>query len=370
MSQVSLFYDSGKVSSLKVVGLDIGGANIKISTADGISRSFAFPMWKQHQTLPDILKAVLVNEFEASDLIAVTMTAELADCFPSKASGVEFIIHSVTTACPGIAVRVWMTSGEFATAEEALDFPFLVAASNWNALATWAGRAAGRGPALLIDVGSTTTDLIPIFDGLPATEGTTDFTRLQHNELLYTGVLRTPVCAMLQSCLIDGVNTPVAAELFATAMDVHIVLGNIPEQPELTDTADGRPATREASLNRLAHMLCGDIEELAESQIVQLAETAAESQRNQILNAARNRVAHLKTLSGTIDSPSSAPMLLLSGSGSWLAESVIAKIPELRHASVIKLGEAFHRPIHSEACAFAVARLAAERCIDDLLPQM
>ncbi len=325
-------------------------------------------MWKQHQTLPDFLKAVLVNEFGASDLIALTMTAELADCFPSKASGVEFIVHSVTTACPGIPVRVWMTSGEFATAEEAFDFPLLVAASNWNALATWAGRAAGRGPALLIDIGSTTTDLIPIFDGLPATEGNTDFSRLQHHELIYTGVLRTPVCAMLQSSVIDGVKTPVAAELFATAMDVHIVLGNIPEQPELTDTADGRPATRAACLNRLAHMLCGDTEELNESDIHQLAESAANSQRIQILNATRDRLGYLKTLSGTTDTPASASMLLLSGSGSWLAESVIAEIPELREASLMKLSEAFHRPIHSEACAFAVARLAAERCIDDLLP--
>jgi len=67
------------------------------------------------------------------------------------------------------------------------------AAANWLALATYAGRLAPRGPAVLLDVGSTTTDVIPLQDGTPVPRGRTDPERLESKELVYTGVRRTPL---------------------------------------------------------------------------------------------------------------------------------------------------------------------------------
>src|SRR5690606_5964496 len=146
----------------------------------------------------------------------------------------------------------WQTGGEFVTADEAAELPRLVASANWHALATFCGRVVPRGHGLLIDVGSTTTDLIPLHDGRVAAMGFTDLERLRSGELVYTGARRTPVCTFGTSLAVDGHLQPMAAEFFATLGDVHLVLGETAEHPDDLDTADGRPATRHYARQRLA----------------------------------------------------------------------------------------------------------------------
>ena len=102
-----------------------------------------------------------------ADLFAVTMTAELSDCFRTKAEGVDFILRAVEDVAGTTPVFVWQTGAEFVTPAVAREIPLLVAASNWHALATWVGRLVPESGALLIDIGSTTTDIIPLLDGVP-----------------------------------------------------------------------------------------------------------------------------------------------------------------------------------------------------------
>ena len=54
--------------------------------------------------------------------------------------------------------------------------------------------------ALLIDVGSTTADVVPIVAGRVAATGRNDLERLQAGELVYTGVLRTNLAAIARAC--------------------------------------------------------------------------------------------------------------------------------------------------------------------------
>ena len=84
--------------------------------------------------------------------------------------------------------------------------------------------------------------------------GRTDPERLQSGALVYTGARRTPVCAVL-----GGTAHPplrVAAEWFATMLDVYLLLGDIRENELDTNTADGRPATRAAAAARIS---CGQM---------------------------------------------------------------------------------------------------------------
>ena len=235
------------------------------------------------------------------------MTAELADCFETKAEGVEFIVRTTCAVFSDSLVRVWLTSGEFAEPHDAIELAQLAAASNWHALATWAGRAVPSGPALLIDVGSTTTDVIPLYDGVPVPEGFTDLHRLASSELLYTGVRRTPICAIVQAVpLLDETDysleterfIPVAAEFFATSLDVHLLNDDITADPDDVDTADGRSATRACALNRLAHMICCDVTEISEAQLMHIAAYIADQQLEQICQAIRNRTDFVRNLSG------------------------------------------------------------------------
>jgi probable H4MPT-linked C1 transfer pathway protein len=363
---------------VRVLGLDIGGANIKAATADGVSLSLPFEIWRRKDELAATLRTLALPGLEPSpDVVALVTTAELADCFETKAEGVEFLIRTVQSVFDKSLIRVWLTSGEFADPDDACDLPMLVAASNWHAMATWAGRATPGGPALLIDVGSTTTDVIPLMDGVPVPQGLTDLERLASRELIYTGIWRTPVCAVVTEVPLPTENTgsnpdldqsiriSIAAELFATMLDVHLLNGDLPEDPQRCDTADGRPATRACAASRLAHMLCCDVTELTAQQLGATAKSIAEEQILMISRAVQNRLDFLSTMS---HSSRIEPAVLICGSGSWLAERVLEQMGLSRFSSVSNLSSMFVRNISDCAPAFAVARLAAERCMDDLLP--
>src|SRR5262245_58955102 len=139
------------------LGIDIGGANLKAATAQGEARNRPFPLWKDPQRLPDALRGLLAD-VPAAERLAVTMTGELCDCYATKREGVAAILDAVEAAAAGRRVLVWQTDGRFVSPAEARKAALLAAAANWHALATFVGRFAPRGPALLLDVGSTTTD--------------------------------------------------------------------------------------------------------------------------------------------------------------------------------------------------------------------
>src|SRR6185369_14920618 len=138
---------------------------------------------------------------------------------------------------------------------------------------------------LLLDIGSTTTDIIPLLDGNPCPRGRTDVERLQFGELVYTGVRRTPLCTVAPVIPFRDTPCPVAAELFATMLDVYLLLGDIPENAVDCHTANGRPATKSAAHDRLARMLCCDREEFTRDDAEFAARSFAEAQQSQLLAA-------------------------------------------------------------------------------------
>ena len=111
----------------------------------------------------------------------------------------------------------------------ALKNPLSVAAANWHALAAFCGRYCRSGCGLLLDIGSTTTDIIPLAEGKPVARGKTDTERLIHGEMVYTGVERTPVCAIVDRVPYRERSVGVAAEWFATTRDVYLILGEFAE---------------------------------------------------------------------------------------------------------------------------------------------
>ncbi len=355
---------------MNVIGLDIGGANIKVADADGKTASVPFAMWTNKDGLTEQLSELTSERFAKPDLIALTMTAELADCFVTKAEGVEFVIAATRAAFPQVPLRVWMTSGEFAEPEDAVQLPELVAAANWHVLATWAGQAIPDGPAILVDMGSTTTDIIPLLDGIPVSSGTNDCERLLSGELVYTGIRRTPICAVTNQLQFRGRGCSVAAELFATMADAFLILGLVEEDETNRDTADNRPFTRSNSLNRMAHMICCDSTELTEEEIVELAQSAVDAQLQQLVAAAERVIQHLSdqlVADANRSLDVEKPTVLLSGSGAFAAERLVHALGRDRFSDVLDITRMFHRHVSEAACAFAAARLAHTLCQDDLL---
>lgn len=330
------------------LALDIGGANLKAAHTSGAARSVPFALWKNPELLPSAL-AALTGSMPDADRWAVTMTGELCDCFSTKAEGVRAIINAVLDVGEKRKIRVWTTNGRFASASEVLEEPSTAAAANWLALATVAARFAADG--LLIDVGSTTTDLIPIRDGRPVPRERTDTGRLRSGELVYAGVRRTPVCALATSLPHRGQATGLAAELFATTRDVYLTLGDLEEDPSDTDTADGRGATAEAARDRLARMIGADREGFSRADAVALARAADAALVARLVEAA-GRVAR-EALGGP---PGAA---VISGSGEFLARRVAERVVA-EGGSIASLGELWGPGASDAACACAVAILAAE----------
>ena len=178
-----------------VLGLDIGGANLKAAHTNGAAHLQPFELWKIPGGLPLAL-GELIKSMPRPDLLAVTMTGELCDCFETKRQGVRKILEAVRWAAGKMPIHVWTTTGCFQEVEKAERDFLKAAAANWLALACYVGHLVPRESALLIDVGSTTTDIVPLVDGRPMPRGQTDQERLVCRELVYTGVQRTPVCAL------------------------------------------------------------------------------------------------------------------------------------------------------------------------------
>lgn len=335
---------------MTVLGLDIGGANIKAFGGDGRAVSRAFAIWKQPERLAIQIEP-LCELFPETTRLAVTMTAELADCFATKAQGVSFIVDQLESI--GRPVSVWSTSGQFVSGEEARQRPMQVAAANWHALATWVGRErVPSSTSLVIDIGTTTTDIIPLIQGVPATVGQTDLARLVSGELCYSGVRRTPLCAVAHSVPYRDSYCPLAAELFATTLDVYLLLGEIAEDEADQETANGKPATRAAAHDRVARMLCADRDEVSFDEAVQVARFLADVQRQRIAGALERVVQRL---------PSACEGVIVAGSGSFLARKLVAGNRQLAEADVVSLDQILSPEIAEAACAYAVAQLASDQ---------
>lgn len=336
---------------MRVLGLDIGGANIKAATETAEALSVPLEIWRAPDRLVGTLVPIM-DRFSAAELVGVTMTAELADCFATKADGIDRVLRTVEVVAGRRPVRVWQTSGEFVSTQIAREEPLLTAAANWHAQATFVGRLVPRGSALLIDIGSTTTDLIPLIDGLPMPAGRTDVERLQSSELIYCGVRRTPLCALADCVPLKGTNCGVAAELFATIFDVYLTLGDIPENSTDCLTANGRPATLAAAHDRLARSIGGDITEFTADDTRRIAVYFAAIQLRRLCEAAERVASRL---------PGPCENVLISGSGSFLARRVASQTQRLQGATITLLPELFGPRVSDAACAFAIAKLAAER---------
>ena len=318
------------------LGLDIGGANLKAATADGHAVSKPFALWKRPDQLGTALRSLLAT-FDDSDEIAVTMTGELCDCFRTKREGVERILAALESAADGRLIRVWGTDKTFHSVESARRKYLVVAAANWHALATYAARLVPGVNALLIDIGSTTTDVIPICYGLPAARERTDAGRMQSGELVYTGVRRTPICALLPpGC--------VCAELFATALDVWLLRGEIAENDGAADTADGRPETTQFARERLARMLGSDGELVPPDDLADLLEQCV-CWQTQLVRSAIQSKGHATPI--------------LSGEGEFLARRALSEL--IGWPQAISLTEHLGPKVAACAPAYAVAVLATEQ---------
>ena len=337
---------------MNAIALDIGGANLKAADGAHFSLSRSFPLWKNPAGLPQALHSLL-KDSPPADRLLVTMTGELADCFERKSDGVRAILDAVKQAADDRQIDVYLCDGRLVPLEEAHLQPLLAAASNWHALASYVARSRDRETGILIDIGSTTTDIIPFVNGKPVAVGQSDPQRLVTGELVYTGVQRSPVAALVSSLSWRGEECGVAQEVFATTGDVYLLLGEVSQQPQNTNTADGRPSTTVAAHARLARMICGDVTMVSLDDAKRAALKIRDAQLRLLSKATQQVLSRLEISPETV---------VISGQGEFLARRLLQHLSFER--SPLSLSATLGPGISQCACAHALAVLQRERMLE------
>lgn len=316
-----------------IVGWDIGGVNTKATrlTHQPAAAALSLCLPYELQRDPSVLGATLERAARqlgagTEDLHAITMTAELSQAFRSKGEGVRFILDAVEATFPPARLHVYTVAGKFVSPQDARGQPLDVAASNWSATAHWLAIIVPS--CVLIDIGTTTTDIIPILDGEVCAQGRTDPDRLGTGELVYTGVLRTPVEAVTHQVPLRGRPTGLASEAFALMGDVFLWLGILSSEDYTCPTPDGRPAARRFAGERLARAVCADAEMLNEQDINGIAAALAHAQLERITEALRQVRRRHPQLDTAIVTGLGAFLGLQAGSAAGLGTRLLSDLME------------------------------------------
>jgi len=336
-----------------VCGWDIGGAHVKLVCVDAAgwivdARQIACPLWRGTEHLQQAMVAAFDQSWARDIRHVVTMTGELCDNFASRSDGVSKILTVVEHVLGVEYTQIYAGAQGLCKLDRArvVDAKS-IASANWRAMGE--AVALTNRDAILIDIGSTTTDIIPIIDGEPVNLGTDDATRMAHDELIYSGVVRTSLMSICQHVPFAGTWQRVAAEHFANTADIYRILGILPADADLHDTADGGPKTITASARRLCRILGRDLSEDADA-IRKVAGYVAYCQFDQLQRA-------LLAVQGRFGSR--FEKIVAAGVGTFLVHKIALynEIPCIEFSSLFEIDPTHQQAITDCAPAAALAML-------------
>ena len=280
---------------MHILGFDIGGANVKaVNTTPTRNRRdlvvtgtirWYHPLWLRGvESLRDLLREVKerFSLKQGEYYVGVTMTAELSDIFKTKFEGVRTIVEIVEDVYRDSRGVYYVTVDmNLVDCNTAVKDYLKVAAANWAAsawLMKYKCEEWGIRDAILIDIGSTTTTIIPMVNCNIKVRGYTDPEKLVYGELVYTGVLRGNVATLVDRVPYKGFYARVSAERFSLMGDVHLLLGHITSEDYTTETANGRGKSIEEAVQRLARVPCADSDIISFEEAVEIARYIYEKQ--------------------------------------------------------------------------------------------
>lgn len=300
------------------VGWDLGGAHLKAALVQErrvkAVWQMACPLWQGLANLDQAMTSVLAHLPDGC-VHGLTMTGEMVDLFDNRLLGVRALLDVFSKKIAKAKIFLFIDGNFIPLSDLEIKTTKKLASNNWQLTAHYLTQKETE--ILAIDIGSTTCDLIPIRQGKPDCQGNDDHSRLRYGELLYMGVTRTPLTAITQVVPFNGEWLPLMAERFATTGDVYRILDMLPTHADQAETADGKPKTASASMQRLARMIGLDREAASNSAWLGLARYFHEIQLQSLTRAC------LRLLSRGF---SGQPVLVGAGVGRFLVETVAQRL--------------------------------------------
>jgi probable H4MPT-linked C1 transfer pathway protein len=337
-----------------VVGWDIGGAHLKAARAEGgrivaavqVAAPLRLGLERLTQSFAEV-KALI----GPADCQILTMTGELADTFSCRAEGVASLITAAVRELLPSRVMIYAGRAGFVTPTDAPEHVADIASANWFASASVVSKSVGS--SLFMDMGSTTTDIIPIVNGVVAACGYSDAERLANGELVYTGLVRSFLMATAGRVPFAGRWTELIHENFANMADVHRILGTLPDGADQMASADGRAKTYAASQARLARIVGRDAHDADPSAWIALAQYFAEAQIRAVIDGGM-----LVQSQGRL--PANAPVVA-AGIGAGLLREVARRLSRdcIDFDALVDTAPAARAAVSSVAPAAAVAILGS-----------
>lgn len=337
-----------------IIGWDIGGAHLKAARLENGRIvnvvQIASPLWQGIGELHYALDQAK-ERLGPADRNAVTMTAELADAFADRTEGVTQVAAIAEAAFGAQNLRFYAGQAGLVAPDAVASQTDAIASANWHASAALVARHFPD--AIFADMGSTTTDLIPVRDGKVAAFGHSDVTRMAHGELVYAGVVRSFLMAGVSLVPFAGRWVPLMNEWFANTSDVYRILGELPDDADLMLTADGRDKTVEASCARLARQIGLDAKDAAPWALKELARYFAEIQMRAVVDGAHLVLSHAHFHAET--------PFIGAGAGRFIMKKLAARVgnPYVDFSDLIDAAPKIRHKAGDCAPAVAVAFLAA-----------
>lgn len=343
------------MKSEAITGWDVGGAHLKMAHVDMngkiiTAHQFPMPIWQGLHVLHDALteaKQYLPTEAKH----AITTTAELSDIFSNRRSGMDALVTSLSTTLNSHDLQFYAGRAGWIETDRTDQYVNEIASANWHATASFIAVRIYAG--ILIDIGSTTIDIIPFAAGKLLNQGYTDYERLSSQELVYTGIVRTPVMAIAEYVPLNGVLRPVVAEHFATMADVYRLTGELQEQDDMMSTADGAGKSFMDSTRRLARMFAVDIDEHENTEMwINAANSIADAQFDKIRQAFNHVLLNMPAKND--------PVIIGAGAGRFLANKLAQSsgFPYMDFSELLDVSAAIKPHAARSAAAVAVAQLA------------
>ena len=253
------------------LGWDIGGANTKVCVFD---QNFIIinlhtkniKVWDNFSDIKLFFKYIsnIYKNYEIYNFI--TITAESCDNFTDRKHGMTNILENCSNHIVGNKLY-YTNTNKFVDYNSAINKTEKLFSTNWMLTSKFLNSK--KNIDLIIDIGSTTTDII--FKDMRIGSNINDYMRLVNKTLLYQGVVRTPLSMMTDNVLFKGNNISLVNEVFATTGDIFNLHGDIDFSKLDYLGADNLQFTKVNSFTRLARIIGLDYKESEREYLILLS---------------------------------------------------------------------------------------------------